>query len=284
MSQMTIRLVDTPEDMARVELLQAAVWPGADLEVVPAHVLLTVAHNGGLVAGAFDGDRCAGFVWGFPGFDERTTPPRLKHCSHQLGIHPDYRLSGLGFALKRRQWGFVRQQGLDLITWTYDPLMARNARLNIGKLGAVCSTYRRDEYGPLRDALNAGLPTDRFQVDWWLSSERVTARMLGPQPPVPKLADLLAAGARLLNPPSPDGAPQPPEPDLTAAFPDAILVEIPPDFLALKAEDAGLALAWRLGTRAAFEGLFGQGYAVTDFLREQSRALYMLTRETQNAH
>jgi predicted GNAT superfamily acetyltransferase len=198
-------------------------------------------------------------VWGFPGFDERTTPPRLKHCSHQLGIHPDYRLSGLGFALKRRQWGFVRQQGLDLITWTYDPLMARNARLNIGKLGAVCSTYRRDEYGPLRDALNAGLPTDRFQVDWWLSSDRVTARMLGPQPPVPKLADLLAAGARLLNPPAPDGTPQPPEPDLTAALPETVLVEIPPDFLAAESAGCRPALAWRLGTRAAFEELVRPG-------------------------
>ncbi len=280
MSQITIRLVDTPAGMAQVEQLQMAVWPGADLEIVPVHVLLTAAHNGGLVAGAFDGDQCVGFVWGFPGFDARVTPPRLKHCSHQLGIHPDYRLSGLGFALKRRQWGFVREQGIDLATWTYDPLMARNARLNIGKLGAVCSTYRRDEYGPLRDALNAGLPTDRFQVDWWLSSGRVTARMLGPQPPTHKLADLLAAGARLLNPPSPDGTPQPPVTDLAAALPATVLVEIPPDFLALKAGDAGLALAWRLGTRAAFEGLFGQGYAVTDFLREQNRALYVLTRES----
>lgn len=284
MSQMTIRLVDTPEGMAQVEQLQTAVWPGAELEIVPAHVLLTAAHNGGLVAGAFDGDRCVGFVWGFPGFDQRTTPPRLKHCSHQLGIHPDYRLSGLGFALKRRQWGFVRQQGLDLITWTYDPLMARNARLNIGKLGAVCTTYRRDEYGLLRDALNAGLPTDRFQVDWWLSAERVTARMLGPQPPVPKLADLLAAGTHLLNPPAPPRAPRPPEPDLSAEIPAVVLVEIPPDFLALKAADAGLALAWRLGTRAAFEGLFDRGYTVTDFMREQDRALYVLTREAQNAY
>jgi len=103
---------------------------------------------------------------------------------------------------------------------------------------------------------------------------------LGPQPPAPKLADLLAAGAGLLNPPSPDGTPQPPVTDLAAALPDTVLVEIPPDLLALKAEDAGLALAWRLGTRAAFEMLFGQGYIVTDFLREQDRALYVLTRES----
>lgn len=284
MSQITIRLVDTPADMARVEQLQAAVWSGADHEVVPTHTLLAAAHNGGLVAGAFDGDRCVGFVWGFLGFDARTTPPRLKHCSHQLGIHPDYRQVGLGFALKRRQWGFVRQQGIDLITWTYDPLLARNARLNIGKLGAVCNTHRRDEYGPLHDTMNAGLPTDRFQVDWWLSSDRVTARMLGPQPPAPRLADMLAAGAHLLNPRAASGAAQPPGPDLAAGLPAVVLIEIPSDFLALKMEDAAAGLAWRLGTRAAFEALFGRGYVVTDFVRDQDRALYVLTQETQDAH
>lgn len=282
MNQITIRPVDTPAEMAQVEELQAAVWPGdSDLEIIPAHLLLTVAHNGGLVAAAFADAKCIGFVWGFPGFDHRTTPPRLKHCSHQLGIHPDYRAGGVGFALKRWQWAFVREQGLDLVTWTYDPLMARNARLNIGKLAAVCSTYRRDEYGPLRDALNAGLPTDRFQVDWWVASDRVSAAMRGAARPLPELADLLREGAVLLNPPAADGAPRPPDLDLRAGgLPATVLVEIPPDFLAVKAADADLALAWRFGTRAAFEGLFAQGYEVTGFLREAGRTLYVLEEKS----
>ncbi len=231
MSQITIRLVDTPAGMAQVEQLQMAVWPGADLEIVPVHVLLTAAHNGGLVAGAFDGDQCVGFVWGFPGFDARVTPLRLKHCSHQLGIHPDYRLSGLGFALKRRQWGFVREQGIDLATWTYDPLMARNARLNIGKLGEVQHLPPRRVRSAARRASTPGCPPTASR--WTGGCRRAVSAHARPQPPTHKLADLLAAGARLLNPPSPDGStPQPPVTDLAAALPATVLVEIPPDFRA----------------------------------------------------
>jgi predicted GNAT superfamily acetyltransferase len=268
LSNVTIRLIDTPDEMAAVEELQRAVWPGSDLEIVPAHLLLTVAHNGGMVAAAFDGGACIGVVWGFLGLDERNG--RLKHCSHQLGVHPAHRNSGLGFALKQFQWRWAREHGIDLITWTYDPLLARNAQLNIARLGAVCNTYRRDEYGPLRDALNAGLPTDRFQVDWWLDSERVVTRMEGATRPAPTLSACPDEGTQLIDP-------------LHASEelkPDAqkVLVEIPPDFLALKAADPGLALAWRLGTRRTFEILFAYGYTITDFIRENNRAFYVATR------
>jgi predicted GNAT superfamily acetyltransferase len=83
---------------------------------------------------------------------------RARRFSH-IGIDPDQRDAGIGFALKRAQWQMVRHQGLDHITWTYDPLLSRNAYLNIAKLGAVCNTYRRSEYGDMRDG-NA--LSDRF--------------------------------------------------------------------------------------------------------------------------
>jgi GNAT superfamily N-acetyltransferase len=140
-------------------------------------MLITAIHNGGLVAGAFTGDRLIGFIFGFPGIEFTPDGPRPKHCSHMMGIHPDHRDSGVGFALKRAQWQMVRHQGLDHITWTYDPLLSRNAYLNITKLGAVCSHYRRSEYGDMRDGLNAGLPSDRFQVDWWINTRRVERRL-----------------------------------------------------------------------------------------------------------
>jgi predicted GNAT superfamily acetyltransferase len=262
----SIRLVDTPDEMAQVEALQAAVWPGSDVEIVPAHLLLTVSHNGGLVAAAFEGSACVGVVWSFLGLDQRGG--RLKQCSHQLGVHPDHRNSGLGFALKQFQWRWVREQGIGLITWTYDPLLARNAQLNIAKLGAVCNTYRRNEYGPLRDALNVGLPTDRFQVDWWLDSEHAVSRMEGSPRPEPTLATYRCKGAQVIDPLC----------DAPCPGSETVMVEILPDFLALKASDPGLALAWRLGTRRAFETLFAQGYTVTGFIREDGRALYLATR------
>jgi predicted GNAT superfamily acetyltransferase len=139
-----LRILQTPDEMAAVENLARAVWPGDDLDVVPAHLLLAAAHNGGLVAGAFVGDRLAGFVFGFPGLEAAPVGLQVKHYSHELGVHPDYRDQGLGFDLKRFQWQSVRKQGIRLVTWTYDPLLSRNARLNIAKLGAVCNTYTRE--------------------------------------------------------------------------------------------------------------------------------------------
>jgi predicted GNAT superfamily acetyltransferase len=177
MPNFNIRLIETPEEMPLVEELQRDVWPGSETDVVPLHMLITAVHNGGLVLGAFVEEKMIGFVFGFPGIENTPDGPRPKHCSHMMGIHPDFRDSGVGFALKRAQWQMVRHQNLDHITWTYDPLLSRNAYLNIAKLGAVCTTYHRSEYGDMRDGLNAGLPSDRFQVDWWINTLRVESRL-----------------------------------------------------------------------------------------------------------
>ncbi len=184
MPEWIIRLIETPEEMDSVQELQRLVWPGSETEVIPAHALLAVVHNGGLLLGAFVNEKLVGAAWGFPGFYSTPDGPRLKHCSHILAVHPEWRDSGLGFGLKRAQWQMVRHQGLDLITWTYDPLLSRNAHLNIAKLGAVCNTYRRSEYGDMRDGLNVGLPSDRFQVDWWVNTRRVEHRLSRRQRPM----------------------------------------------------------------------------------------------------
>ncbi len=268
-----IRRLHTPEDAALAVGLQRSVWGGDE---APAHVLLTAEHNGGLCAGAFVDGVLAGFVWGFLGFDPRISPPRLKHCSHQLGVHPAYRNLGLGFLLKRFQWEWVRSQGIELITWTYDPLLATNAYLNIARLGAVCNTYRRDEYGRLDDDLNAGLPTDRFQVDLWVNSVRVCAAM-GGQPSGAADADI----GYWLNRPGADGGVVPPLPeDLAglAAGPAAVALAIPPDFQALRERDPGQAAAWRHASRSAFEAAFARGYTVVDFTKGAAFGCYILKR------
>lgn len=266
-----VRQLQTPADVNLAVDLQRAVWGNDE---VPAHVLLTAAHNGGLCAGAFVDGMVAGFVWGFLGFDDRVNPPRLKHCSHQLGVHPAYRNLGLGFRLKRFQWEFVRDQGIDLITWTYDPLLAANAQLNIARLGAVCSTYHRDEYGELNDNLNAGLPTDRFQVDLWVRSTRVYHSMNGNGRHAPTLDAVC-----WLNPPSDGDAVVPPDAARHAAAqtqPGPLALAIPLDFQALRGTAPGQALAWRQATRDAFEALFARGYTVVDFLRHPGFGCYIL--------
>lgn len=279
----TIRLMETPEDMRLVEELQREVWPGSETDVVPLHMLITAIHNGGLLLGAFNPEeKLIGFVWGFPGLEETPDGPRAKHCSHMMGIHPDHRDGGIGFALKRAQWQMVRHQGLDHITWTYDPLLSRNAYLNIAKLGAVCTTYRRSEYGEMRDGLNAGLPSDRFQVDWWVNSQRVQRRLGKRARPTLKLTHVTQSGLRpfysLRH--STDAPPRPPE--HVPPFDDRLLLaEIPSDFMDIKSRDFALARDWRFFTRELFETAFANNFIVTDFVYDNTgvnpRSLYILT-------
>ena len=277
MATPVIRVLESPEDMTAVEALQRVVWPGSETDVVPAHMLITAVHNGGLLVGAFADEQLVGFVFGFPGIEFTPDGPRPKHCSHMMGIHPNHRDSGIGFALKRAQWQMVRHQGLDHITWTYDPLLSRNAYLNIAKLGAVCNTYRRSEYGDMRDGLNAGLPSDRFQVDWWVNTRRVERRLSKrPRRPL-KLENFSKAELQPLYTPYSgiSGLMQPPE-HFSALEGRLVLVEIPSDFSTLKDSDFSLARDWRFFSREVFETAFSAGYIVTDFVYDQERSFYVL--------
>jgi predicted GNAT superfamily acetyltransferase len=277
MAEWTIRLLETPAQLGAVEVLQRLVWPGSETDVIPAHMLLAVVHNGGLALGAFMGNHLVGVSFSFPGFYTTPDGPRLKHHSHILGIHPDWQGKGIGFSLKRAQWQMVRGQGLDCITWTYDPLLSRNAHLNISRLGAVCNTYLLSEYGEMRDGLNAGLPSDRFQVDWWLNTRRVEQRLSRCSRPALTIDHYLTAKATLIEARmGREPMTCPPEiPSLLAG--KLLLIEIPSDFLALKAADLGLARNWRQKTRLIFEQVFAAGYLVTDFVHDQGRSFYILT-------
>ncbi len=266
--------------MRLVEDLQRAVWPDSETDIVPLHMLITAVHNGGLVFGAFIEEKMVGFVFGFPGIETTADGPRPKHCSHMLGIHPDHRDGGIGFALKRAQWQMVRQQGLDHVTWTYDPLLSRNAYLNIAKLGSVCSTYRPSEYGDMRDGLNQGLPSDRFQMDWWINTRRVESRLGKRSRPTLKLNHVMRSGVRLFySVPRRAGLPHPPE--HVPPFEDRMLLtEIPGDFSALKTKEFSLARDWRFFTRELFETAFAKQYIITDFIFDKNegspRGLYVM--------
>lgn len=293
--KINLKVLETPEEMLAVEALQRQVWTGTETDIVPVHMLIAASHNGGLVIGAFDEEaepdpRLVGFVFGFPGLYPTPDGPRLKHCSHMLGVLPAYRDRGIGFLLKRAQWQLVRHQGLDRITWTFDPLLSRNAYLNIARLGAVCNTYIRAIYGELRDDINVGLPSDRLQVDWWVNSQRVNRRLSRRARPPLDLAHFLAAGAQVINPTrlEADGLPRPgPFSEdgvlqwLNSGAQNAIhLLEIPSDFLTLKAANPPLAREWRFHIRQAFEDLFSRGYLVTDFVHlpgSHPRSFYVLS-------
>lgn len=284
---LSLRVLEQAVDILLLEDIQRQVWVGADIEVVPANLLVAAVHNGGLAIGAYLQDRLVGFVFGFPGLYQTPDGPRLKHHSHMLAVLPEFRDRGIGYALKRAQWQLVRRQGLDRITWTYDPLQSRNANLNISRLGAVCSTYLPDYYGEMRDILNAGTASDRFQVDWWVDSARVNRRLSRRARGKLDLAHFYSAGAEIINPGSEDeeGYPRPPETD-TGQIPflvDArriLLVEIPADFDRLRAARPEFGRGWRSHTRALFQLLFTDGYLITDFIflpGRHPRGFYVLT-------
>jgi predicted GNAT superfamily acetyltransferase len=260
----------TETDFQKAEALQQLVWPGSEIDIVPAHMMLAIAQYGGIALGAFDGELLAGFVVGFLGTDsespERVAMARLKHHSHMMGVHPDYRNHGIGFQLKAAQRKLVVEQGIRLMTWTFDPLESSNAYLNIRRLGVVCSTYLRNVYGEMRDARNRGIASDRLLVDWWVTSPRVNARIARSRAPL-DLAHYLSAGAVKLISASLDGDgnphPEEVEAKLEATF---SLMEIPTDFQRLRQEQLELAQRWRTMTRAAIEAAFSAGYLITDFL------------------
>lgn len=275
----TIQLLDEYHYMPRVSRLIDEIWGGGAADAIPAHLLITIAHNGGLVFGAFEGDQMVGLALSFLGIHQTEQGGVIKHCSHQMGVHPDHRGRGIGFALKKAQWQMVRKQGIALMTWTYDPLLSRNAYLNVRQLGAICQTYKREYYGEMVDALNAGLASDRFEVEWWLNTPRVEKRLDAANYVRIRLDEYRQGNAQQLYLPETDatsGLLMPPE---QYALPERtlLLMPIPSDFQTMRRDTPTLARDWRFFTRKVFETAFAAGYIVTDFVYENGRSYYVLT-------
>jgi predicted GNAT superfamily acetyltransferase len=269
----SIQPVTTIEECRIIERLQAEIWRCDDIEVTPDHVVLTLAKEGSIALLALDEDKTpVGFAFGFLGF---TANNRLKFASHQLGVLPAYQSRNIGYQLKLAQREAALARNLDLITWTFDPLQSRNAYFNLGKLGAVCHTYLPNLYGDMRDALNQGLPSDRFKVEWWIATDEVTDRIEG------RFAEQALALAQwpIVNSAIPleNGllAPADTFDDPHHSF---CLVEIPPDINHLKTRMPDLALKWRRQTREIFEMAFAADYTAIDFLRREGHNYYLLQR------
>ncbi len=290
-----IRPVTTIEESRLIEGITRAAWGGGTEIAIPDHLILTMAKEaGGVVLLAWDRNKPIGYCLGFLAFTEPER--RLKHCSHVAGVIPGYQGRRVGEMIKWAQRDAVLETAVDHITWTYDPLETRNGRLNIHKLGAICNTYKRNVYGELRDALNWGVPTDRFRVDWWLTSPRVEAHKAGSQA-YKSFDEWLAAGVKVVNMPTARPRVQQFPVDIvgtvdniwyvgsinTAAFEQKhLLVAVPKDFQSIKKADVGLGLAWRMHTREIFERAFAAGFVTTDLLVEEQLCYYLLERQIKS--
>jgi predicted GNAT superfamily acetyltransferase len=261
--------IRTPKDIAEcnaLEPLQIDIWQTAE-GLVPGEIFFIALKNGGTVLAAYDLEvdptKPIGFAFSIVGL---TKEGKLRHHSHQAGVLPEYRDKNLGYKLKLAQREFALQQGIDWIIWTCDPLESRNANFNFHKLRASCNTYYEHLYGDM-GGINEGLPSDRFQPDWFLSSERVVRRLSG--------ETLLAFAEVAKNAQRIEANQTRPQDNWTLEH-EKVLLEIPADFRALKTIDKELALAWRMFTRTVFQQAFSKGYSVTDFLLEQGRGYYFL--------
>lgn len=243
-----IRDVTDPQAMRELEDVQAAAWGFEDREVLPATMFRISAATGGIVLAAYRAEGGPA-----PGTRRPAPPPGrghdLWHHSHFLALRPEVRGSGLAVALKLAQRGRALAQGLTRMTWTFDPLVARNARLNFGKLGVTASTYLPDWYAP---------HADRLLVEWDLTRPHV------PAPASPPLGTVVLRGV---------GA-RPGTPDLSADAP-TVLAEVP---LAVSDEERA---PWRLALRDTLTAYLGRGYRVTDLARESERAFYVLKRHPE---
>jgi len=194
--------------------------------------------------------------------------------SHMLAVRPEYRGRNIGIALKWAQADRVLREGLAHINWTFDPLQARNANLNLNHLGVVASVYRENVYGESQSPLHGGIPTDRLDADWFLGSDRVMAARRGEGKPRPGIPDLPRVNRLLLRE---SGFPECSE---IREIPDALetLFSIPARFTAMIEADPALALDWRLKTRNAFQRLLAAGYEFRGFHQGDGEACYRLVR------
>ena len=193
-------------------------------EITP-NLLQAMVHSGAYFSGAFIGGKCVGAPFAFP-----ATTEGLHLHSHMTAVLDDYRDQGIGYSLKIDQWHWAKKNNYAKITWTFDPLVARNAKLNLIKLGVDISAYYPNFYGDMPDVLNAGDESDRVMASWKVISDQPVAKSV------------------ITNPEKSD-----------------TLIKIPEDIVAIRSEDISESLKWRRKVREEFMRAFEKGSKVVGF-------------------
>lgn len=259
-SGVSIRTLTSVEDMRTSVRLYDSIWRPTDgASIMNVELLQALASAGSYVAAAFDGETmvasCAA-MWGPP-------TSKILH-SHIAGVADSARGRDLGYALKLHQRAWALGHGVETITWTFDPLVRRNAHFNITKLGGLVRTYYVNHYGSMLDDLNGEDESDRLKLEWNLTattSEAVTPS--GQRAAQAEKVLWAGAGNRL---------------ETSTSTSSTVLVGIPEDIEAIRRSDPELAAEWRLAAREALSALLNAGGCINAFDRE--RGGYVVTRGT----
>ncbi len=271
-TDITIRALTSLAEYKACVALQDEVWGKNYGDSVPASLLQVVTLMGGIAAGAFTAEgELIGFVFGLTGVKDG----EVAHWSHALGVRESARNAGVGRMLKEYQRSELARRGVSTVYWTFDPLMAKNAHLNLNLLGAQVVEYVEDMYGTTGSPLHHGLATDRLVVAWSTTAD--------PDQPATAARPMVHEGGKypMLTPGArPDDvvlAPDDPE------RPPVLLIEIPADIQRVIATAPATAEAWHASIRKHFQWALRNGYSATGLHRDPmtARSFYVLERDTK---
>ena len=193
-------------------------------EITP-NLLQAMIHSGAYLSGAFVENKIVGAAFAFPAINHG-----LHLHSHMTAVLDEFRDKGVGYALKIDQWNWAKKHKYSYLSWTFDPLVRRNAKLNLVKLGVDISAYYSNFYGEMLDALNAGDESDRLMVSWSTDIDKPKAREL-----------------------------------ITHPKPDDILIEIPKDIVSIRSKNQSESMKWRRQVRDQFMAAFEKNGKVVGF-------------------
>jgi predicted GNAT superfamily acetyltransferase len=224
-SKIQVRRLETLTDQALGRQIFDQTWamdPGTE---ITSNLLQAMVHSGAYLSGAFIDEKCVGAAFAFP-----ATTEGLHLHSHMTAVLDKYRDKGIGYSLKIDQWNWAKKNNYKEITWTFDPLVARNAKLNLIKLGVDISAYYPNFYGDMPDALNAGDESDRVMASWKVAGDQPVAKSV------------------ITNPDKAD-----------------TLIKIPEDIVTIRSENISENLKWRHKVREEFMRAFEKGGKVVGF-------------------
>lgn len=276
MRHVQIRPLKTQLEFRACERIQNIVWGNVG---VSGELMSVTQKYGGAILGSIVNGKVVGFIYAFLA----RRHGKLIHWSHLMAVEPQYRDLGLGFRMKQAHRKLALAAGVSSICWTFDPLQSRNAALNVSRLGARAEDYVPNCYGRFPSAIEQGLESDRFVVNWRIRAAAVDRRMHGHRPAWAAMMRAPRINETRLNS---SGFPENRRIALGLRQP-ALLVEIPTQTDLMRAQALRLARRWRLETRKIFLQYFGLGYRAEDFVppcpASDGRSFYLLRRRSSAA-